>query len=75
LYYVGNLTGIYDVSYFGKISYVYPKKTRLDALAYDSKKIKVAKPVPESLAFTGFRKIRFLLKFDLIKYNLRFTEG
>jgi hypothetical protein len=39
------------------------------------KKIKVAKPVPESLAFIGFEKLDFTSKIDLIKYNLRFTEG
>jgi hypothetical protein len=33
--YVGNLTGIYDVNYFGKITISSIGKTRLDALAYD----------------------------------------
>jgi hypothetical protein len=33
--YVGNLTGIYDVNYFGKITISSIRKTRLDALAYD----------------------------------------
>jgi hypothetical protein len=50
--YVGNLTGIYDVNYFGKITISSIRK-RQDWMLWLTilKKIKVAKPVPESLAF------------------------
>jgi hypothetical protein len=33
--YVGNLTGIYDVNYFGKITISSIRKDKIDALAYD----------------------------------------
>jgi hypothetical protein len=48
--YVGNLTGIYDVNYFGKITI--SSMERQDWMLWLTilKKIKVAKPVPESLA-------------------------
>tara|TARA_R110000851_G_scaffold99859_1_gene215176 strand:- start:81 stop:863 length:783 start_codon:yes stop_codon:yes gene_type:complete len=69
--YVGNLTGIYDVSYFGKISISSIRK-RQDWMLWLTilKKIKMAKPVPESLAFYRIRENSISTsKFDLIKYN------
>ena len=54
--YVGNLTGIYDVDYFGKIAISSTRK-RQDWMVWLTilKKIKRAKPVPESLAFYRIR--------------------
>jgi glycosyltransferase involved in cell wall biosynthesis len=69
--YVGNLTGIYDVNYFGKITISSIRK-RQDWMLWLTilKKIKVAKPVPESLAFYRIRENSISTsKFDLIKYN------
>ena len=69
--YVGNLTGIYDVNYFGKIAISAIRK-RQDWMLWLSilKKIKVAKPVPESLAFYRIRADSISTsKFDLLKYN------
>jgi glycosyltransferase involved in cell wall biosynthesis len=69
--YVGNLTGIYDVNYFGKIPISSIRK-RQDWMLWLTilKKIKVAKPVPESLAFYRIRENSISTsKFDLIKYN------
>jgi hypothetical protein len=57
--YVGNLTGIYDVNYFGKITISSIGKDKIDAGLRSLKKNKVAKPVPESLAFIGFWKLDF----------------
>lgn len=69
--YVGNLTGIYDVDYFGKIEISSIRK-RQDWMMWliVLKKIKSAKPVPESLAFYRIRKNSISAsKMDLIKHN------
>jgi teichuronic acid biosynthesis glycosyltransferase TuaG len=69
--YVGNLTGIYDVEYFGKISISSIRK-RQDWMLWLTilKKIKTAKPVPESLAFYRIRANSISTsKLDLIQYN------
>jgi teichuronic acid biosynthesis glycosyltransferase TuaG len=69
--YVGNLTGIYDVSYFGKIKISSIRK-RQDWMHWLTilKKIKTAEAVPESLAFYRIRDNSISTsKFDLIKYN------
>lgn len=69
--YVGNLTGIYDVNYFGKIEISSIRK-RQDWMLWLTilKKIKIAKPVPESLAFYRIRENSISTsKLDLIKYN------
>jgi teichuronic acid biosynthesis glycosyltransferase TuaG len=69
--YVGNLTGIYDVNYFGKITISSIRK-RQDWMLWLTilKKIKVAKPVPESLAFYRLRENSISTsKISLIKYN------
>jgi teichuronic acid biosynthesis glycosyltransferase TuaG len=69
--YVGNLTGIYDVDYFGKITISSIRK-RQDWMLWLTilKKIKVAKPVAESLTFYRIRENSISTsKFDLIKYN------
>lgn len=69
--YVGNLTGIYDMEYFGKISISCIRK-RQDWMHWLSilKKVKTAKPVPESLAFYRIRENSLSTsKTDLIKYN------
>ena len=69
--YVGNLTGIYDVEYFGKISISSIRK-RQDWMHWLTilKKIKKAKPVPESLAFYRIRDNSLSTsKTALIRYN------
>ncbi|HJS00141.1 MAG TPA: glycosyltransferase family 2 protein [Flavobacterium sp.] len=69
--YVGNLTGIYDVDYFGKISISKIRK-RQDWMHWLTilKKIKTAKPVPESLALYRIRDNSLSTsKTALIKYN------
>jgi glycosyltransferase involved in cell wall biosynthesis len=69
--YIGNLTGIYDVNYFGKIA-ISSMRKRQDWMLWLTilKKIKVAKPVPESLALYRVRKNSISTsKFNLIKYN------
>ncbi|CAM2856054.1 glycosyltransferase family 2 protein [Flavobacterium frigoris] len=69
--YVGNLTGIYDVDYFGKITISSIRK-RQDWMLWLTilKKIKVAKPVPESLAYYRVRNDSLSTsKLDLIQYN------
>lgn len=69
--YVGNLTGIYDVEYFGKISISNIRK-RQDWMHWLTilKKIKTAKPVPESLAFYRIRDNSLSTsKTALIQYN------
>ncbi|MBA0882272.1 glycosyltransferase family 2 protein [Flavobacterium undicola] len=69
--YVGNLTGIYDVEYFGKISISNIRK-RQDWMHWLTilKKIKIAKPVPESLAFYRIRENSLSTsKTALIQYN------
>lgn len=54
--YVGNLTGIYDVDFFGKIAISSIRK-RQDWMLWLTilKKLKNAKPVPESLAYYRIR--------------------
>ena len=69
--YIGNLTGIYDVEYFGKIPISTIRK-RQDWMLWLTvlKKIKIAHPVPESLAYYRIRNNSISTsKFDLIKYN------
>jgi teichuronic acid biosynthesis glycosyltransferase TuaG len=69
--YVGNLTGIYDVNYFGKITISSIRK-RQDWMLWLTivKKIKYAKPVPESLAFYRIRENSLSAsKVDLVKHN------
>ncbi len=71
--YVGNLTGIYDSEYFGKIAITSIRK-RQDWILWLTilKKIKNAKPVPESLAFYRIRNNSISAsKIDLIQYNYR----
>ena len=69
--YVGNLTGIYEASYFGKIAISSTRK-RQDWMVWLTilKKIKKAKPVPESLAFYRIRENSLSAsKIDLLKHN------
>ncbi|OAB31522.1 Glycosyltransferase involved in cell wall bisynthesis [Flavobacterium fryxellicola] len=69
--YVGNLTGIYDVNYFGKISISAIRK-RQDWMLWLTilKNIKKASPLPESLAFYRIRKNSISAsKIDLVKHN------
>ncbi|GGF26353.1 glycosyltransferase family 2 protein [Flavobacterium limi] len=69
--YVGNLTAIYDADYFGKIILETSQK-RQDWRIWLTilKQIKIAKPVPESLAFYRIRKNSVSSsKFKLIKHN------
>lgn len=69
--YVGNLTGIYDVDYFGKISISSIRK-RQDWMLWLTilKKIKMAKAVPESLALYRIRENSLSTsKTTLIQYN------
>lgn len=69
--YVGNLTGIYDVEFFGKISISSIRK-RQDWMHWLTilKKIKTAKPVPESLALYRIREYSLSTsKTALIQYN------
>jgi glycosyltransferase involved in cell wall biosynthesis len=69
--FVGNLTGIYEVKYFGKIAISSIRK-RQDWMLWLSllKKIKTAKPVPESLAFYRIRNNSLSAsKIDLLRHN------
>nr|WP_315200385.1 glycosyltransferase family 2 protein [uncultured Flavobacterium sp.] len=69
--YVGNLTGIYEVNYFGKIAISSTRK-RQDWMVWLTilKKIGKAKPVPESLAFYRIRNNSLSAsKVDLLKHN------
>lgn len=69
--YVGNLTGIYESNYFGKIAISSTRK-RQDWMMWLTilKKIKRAKPVPESLAFYRIRDNSLSAsKVDLVKHN------
>lgn len=71
--YVGNLTGIYDTEYFGKIQISSIRK-RQDWIMWLTilKKIKVAYAVPESLAYYRIHDSSISSsKFDLIKYNFK----
>lgn len=70
--YVGNLTGIYDANYFGKIP-ISPIRKRQDWIMWLTvvKKIKTAKVTPESLAYYRIRQESISSsKIDLLKYNL-----
>ncbi|MCP2026422.1 glycosyltransferase involved in cell wall biosynthesis [Flavobacterium sp. HSC-32F16] len=69
--YVGNLTAIYDVDYFGKIKLESSEK-RQDWRIWLTilKQLKTVKAVPESLAFYRIRKDSISSsKFRLIKHN------
>lgn len=69
--YVGNLTGIYDVDFFGKIPISAIRK-RQDWMLWLTilKKIKTVKPVPESLAWYRIRSSSISTsKINLIQYN------
>ncbi|MRX69721.1 Glycosyltransferase involved in cell wall bisynthesis [Flavobacterium resistens] len=69
--YVGNLTAVYDADYFGKIILETTQK-RQDWRIWLTivKQIKIAKPVPEPLAFYRIRKDSVSSsKFKLIKHN------
>ncbi|RXR20938.1 glycosyltransferase family 2 protein [Flavobacterium amnicola] len=69
--FVGNLTGIYDTDYFGKIAISSIRK-RQDWMVWLSivKKIKVAQPIPESLAYYRVRKDSISAsKIKLLKHN------
>lgn len=69
--FVGNLTGIYDSKYFGKIPISNIRK-RQDWMMWLTilKKIKTAKPVPESLAIYRVRKDSISAsKINLLKHN------
>jgi glycosyltransferase involved in cell wall biosynthesis len=69
--YVGNLTGIYERKYFGKIEISSTRK-RQDWMVWLTllKKIKKAKPVPESLAIYRIRDNSLSAsKVDLLKHN------
>ena len=69
--YVGNLTGIYETNYFGKIA-ISSNRKRQDWMMWLTilKKIKEAKPVPESLAIYRIRDNSLSAsKVDLLKHN------
>ena len=69
--YVGNLTGIYDITYFGKINISSIRK-RQDWVMWLSilKKTKIAIPIPESLAYYRVRVNSISAsKYDLLKHN------
>ncbi|MBP4141193.1 glycosyltransferase family 2 protein [Flavobacterium sp. P4023] len=71
--YVGNLTGIYDVDYFGKISISSIRK-RQDWMLWLRilQKIKSAPVIPESLAYYRIRKNSISAsKFDLVYHNFK----
>ena len=69
--YIGNLTGIYDVNYFGKITISSIRK-RQDWILWLTilKKIKTAQAIPESLAYYRIRENSVSAsKSDLLKHN------
>jgi len=69
--YVGNLTGIYDVNYFGKITISSIRK-RQDWMLWLTilKKLKIAQAIPESLAYYRVRKNSISAsKLNLLKHN------
>lgn len=69
--YVGNLTGIYERNYFGKIAISSTRK-RQDWMMWLTilKKMKKVKPVPESLAIYRIRDNSLSAsKVDLLKHN------
>jgi teichuronic acid biosynthesis glycosyltransferase TuaG len=69
--YVGNLTGIYEKNYFGKIAISSTRK-RQDWMVWLTilKKVRKAKPVPESLALYRIRDNSLSAsKVELLKHN------
>jgi glycosyltransferase involved in cell wall biosynthesis len=69
--YVGNLTGIYDVNFFGKLP-ISPIRKRQDWILWLTilKQIKSTKPVPEGLASYRIRTNSIsTAKINLIQYN------
>jgi glycosyltransferase involved in cell wall biosynthesis len=69
--YIGNLTGIYDANYLGKITISSIRK-RQDWMLWLSilKKVKTAQPIPESLAYYRIRENSISAsKLDLLKHN------
>lgn len=69
--YIGNLTGIYDTQYFGKLPISKIKK-RQDWMLWLKilREIRTAYPVPESLAYYRIRKKSLSSsKVKLLKYN------
>lgn len=69
--YIGNLTGIYDTQFFGKVP-ILPNRKRQDWMHWLSllKKIKTVKAVPESLAIYRIRQNSISAsKIDLVKHN------
>lgn len=71
--FIGNLTGIYDTDYFGKIP-ISSFRKRQDWIVWLTilKKIKTARPVPESLAVYRVRKDSISAsKWTLLKHNYR----
>jgi teichuronic acid biosynthesis glycosyltransferase TuaG len=71
--FIGNLTGIYDVSFFGKIPISSIRK-RQDWMLWLTilKKIKTAMPVPESLAFYRVRENSISAsKINLLQHNFK----
>ncbi len=71
--FIGNLTGIYDTSFFGKIPISSIRK-RQDWMLWLTilKKIKVAMPVPESLAYYRVRENSISAsKFNLLQHNFK----
>lgn len=80
LYYcnwIGNLTGIYSVDFFGKIP-ISPIKKRQDWMLWLQivKQIQTAIPVPESLAYYRVREDSISAsKWKLIKYNFKVYQN
>ena len=71
--FVGNLTGIYDTAYFGKIA-ISSLRKRQDWVVWLTivKKIKTAHPFPESLAYYRVRQDSVSAsKIELLKHNYR----
>lgn len=71
--FIGNLTGIYDTSFFGKIPISSIRK-RQDWMMWLTilKKIQVAMPVPESLAYYRVRENSISAsKFNLLQHNFK----
>ncbi|MDG2433119.1 glycosyltransferase family 2 protein [Flavobacterium sp.] len=69
--YIGNLTGIYDVAFFGKIP-ISPNRKRQDWMLWLTilKRIRTSQPVPESLAFYRIRSNSIsTAKVNLLKHN------
>lgn len=69
--YIGNLTGIYDVNYFGKIT-ISSFRKRQDWIHWliILKKLKTAQPVAESLALYRIRENSISAsKYELLKHN------